>query len=47
MVKQDRGANRDGGDATHLHFKSRLQAWEGEALIFDHATGQKVLRNFV
>ncbi len=35
------------GDATHLHFKARLQAWHGQAMFFDHATEQKVQRNFV
>lgn len=35
------------GDATHLHFRSRLQAWEGDVLIFDRANAQKVLRSFI
>lgn len=35
------------GDENYLHFRAQLQAWEGEALIFDRVTEHKVRRSFV
>lgn len=34
-------------DENYLHFRAQLQAWEGEALIFDRVTEHKVRRSFV
>ncbi|AZL60645.1 CocE/NonD family hydrolase [Tabrizicola piscis] len=35
------------GDATHLHFHSRLTAWEGETVVHDRSSAHKVPRDFV
>ena len=35
------------GDATHLHFASRLLAWDGDRLVLDRAGTQAVPRSFV